>query len=60
MVLCVVDRRPVVSYPGLGWPRRGVTGRQDRVARDSIISVILSDTFGVRYYQLMLYVYGEK
>ena len=59
MVLCVIDRRAALSYPGLSWPRRGVAGCQDRVARDSIISVILADPFDVRYYRLMLYVYGR-
>ena len=60
VVLRVIDMHAVPSYPGLGWPRRTVAGCQDRVTRDSIICVIFSHTFGVRYYQLMLCVYGRK
>ena len=61
VVLCVIERYAVVvSYLGLGWPRLGVAGRQDRVTRDSIISVIIVDTFGMRYYRLIICVYARK
>ena len=56
--LCMFARRAVSSYPGLGWPLRGVVEHQDRVQRDSIISVIFLATFDVRYYRRMPCVYG--
>ena len=44
VVLCVLGRHPLLSYPSLGWPRYGVVGRQDGVPCDSIIAVINSGT----------------
>ena len=43
VVLQVLGRNPLLSYPSLGWPRQGVVGRQDGVLCDGIICVIYSD-----------------
>ena len=43
VVLYVLGRHPLLSYPSLRWPRLGVVGRQDGVPCDSIICVIYSD-----------------
>ena len=43
VVLHVLGRHALLSYPGLGWPRLGVVRRQDGVPCESIIAVIYSN-----------------
>lgn len=45
VVLNMISRHAVLTYPGLVWPGSGGARPQERVIGDSIIAVIYSDTF---------------